>query len=206
MDVPTEERLPAEARRTALLDAARTLVDEVGWQAVTMGLVADRARVTRALVYKHFANKDELLRALYRREADLLDRQIRRDVESAPDGFEPKLRAFIGATLDAVEAHAPFFTPLREAGAGGDPARQDQRGRDRRTVGWFADLAVDEFGIDARTARSVVAVLFTGIRSLLSQLRSRPGPAQREFLLHTYVEMTIGALTRLAPPESPKSP
>lgn len=196
------ERLSADARRTALLDVARALVDDVGPGRITFGLVAERAGVTRALVYKHFGNKDDLLAALYRREAQQLDRQIRTGVEAAPDGFEPKLRAFIGATLDAVESHAPFFNPLREAGAGGRPAREDQRGRDRRTVAYFAQLAADDFGIDVPTARSVVAVLFTGIRSLLSQMRSRPGPAQREFLLHTYVEMTIGALDRLAGPRS----
>jgi AcrR family transcriptional regulator len=192
------ERLPADARRAALLDVTRALVEGEGPGAVTMGLVAERAGVTRALVYKHFGNKDDLLRALYRREAEQLDRHIRRHVAAARDGFEPKLRAFIGGTLDAVERHAPFFTPLRGAGAGSGDARQDQRGRDRRTVGYFAGLAAAEFGIDARTARSVIAVLFTGIRSLLSQMRSRPGPTQRAFLLHTYVEMTIGALERLA--------
>jgi AcrR family transcriptional regulator len=191
------ERMSADGRRSALLDVAKALVKEVGPDAVTMGLVADRARVTRALVYKHFDNSDDLLQALYKREARGLDHHIRAVVEAAPDGFEPKLRAFIGATLDAVEEHGPFFTPLREAGARG-PERQGQRDRDRVTVGYFAERAAHDFGIDIRTARSVIAVLFTGIRSLLSQMRSQPGAAQREFLLHTYVEMTVGALDRLA--------
>ena len=189
--------MPADERRTRLLDVTKALVGDVGPGAVTMGLVAERARVTRALVYKHFANRDDILQALYRREAARLDRAIRAQVVAAPEGFEPKLRAFIGATLDAVEEHAPFFTPLREAGAG-DTTRGVQRGWDRRTVAYFAQLACDDFAIDVRTARSVIAVLFSGIRSLLSQMRSRPGPAQREFLLDTYVEMTLGALARLA--------
>jgi AcrR family transcriptional regulator len=190
--------MSGDERRTTLLDVTKALVSEVGPGGVTMGLVAERACVTRALVYKHFANRHDILRALYRREAERLDRAIRAQVVAAPEGFEPKLRAFVGATLDAVEEHAPFFTPLREAGAG-DTTRGDQRGWDRRTVGYFAQLASDDFGIDVRTARSVIAVLFSGIRSLLSQMRSRPGPAQREFLLDTYVEMTLGALARLAP-------
>jgi hypothetical protein len=40
-------------------------------------------------------------------------------------------------------------------------------------------------------------VLFTGIRSLPSQRRSQPGSEQRRFLLDTYAETTIGAVTRL---------
>jgi AcrR family transcriptional regulator len=200
----TAERLSADARRTALLDVTRSLVRELGPGAITVGLVAQRAEVTRALVYKHFGNKDDLLGELYRREARQLDRAIRIQVEAAPEGFEPKLRAFVGATLDAVEEHAPFFTPLRAAGAG-EGTRGDQRGWDRRTVAYFAQQAERDFGIDVRTARSVIAVLFSGIRSLLSQMRSRPGAAQREFLLDTYVQMSVGALDRLAtrPPQRP---
>lgn len=199
----TAERLPADERRAVLLDVTRVLVRDAGPGPVTMGLVAERAGVTRALVYKHFANKDDLLRTLYRREAQRLDRHIRARVEAAPEGFEAKLRAFVGATLDAVEEHAPFFTPLRAAGAEGD-ARRDQRSRDRRTVDYFARQAARDFGIDLRTARSVIAVLFSGIRSLLSQMRSRPGPAQRAFLLDTYVETALGALDRLA--HRPRAP
>ena len=121
--VDNGERMSADGRRAALLDVAKALVKEVGPHAVTMGLVADRARVTRALVYKHFDNSDDLLHALYKREARGLDHHIRAVVEAAPDGFEPKLRAFIGATLDAAEEHGPFFTPLRAAGARGPSAR-----------------------------------------------------------------------------------
>jgi AcrR family transcriptional regulator len=198
--------MSADERRSALLDVARSLVGDIGPGAVTIGRVAEAAGVTRALVYKHFGNKDDLLEALYRREAQRLDRRMRAQVEAAPDGFEARLRAFIGVTLDAAEEHAPFFTPLRQAGAATRSARGDQRDRDRRTVDYFARLAVDTFGLDLRTARSVIAVLFSGIRSLLSQMRSRPGPAQRAFLLDTYVDMTLGALERLAVRPRPTSP
>jgi AcrR family transcriptional regulator len=196
------ERLSADARRGALLEVTKVLVAEHGPHAVTVGTVASRAGVTRALVYKHFANKDDLLRALYQREARRLDRQIRARVTAAPEGFEPKLRAFIGASLDAVEEHAPFFTPLRATGAD-DTFRQGRRSRDRGTVGYFAALAARDFGLDLHTARAAVAVLFSGIRSLLSQMRSRPGADQHQFLLDTYVEMTLGALHRLAAPPPP---
>jgi AcrR family transcriptional regulator len=194
---PGPDRLTAEARRDGLLDVARDLVLEVGPDRITMGTIAARAGVTRALVYKHFADRHDLLDALYRREARSLDRRIRVAVEAAEGGFEPRLRAFVGATLDAIDESAPFFTPLRAAGAarGG---REDQRQRDRRTVGYFADLAERDFSIDAKTARTVIAVLFSGVRTLLGQMRSRPGAASRQVLLDTYVEMTLGALTRLA--------
>jgi AcrR family transcriptional regulator len=191
------ERLSGDERRSLLLDVTKDIVIEAGTGAVSMGSVAERAEVTRALVYKHFDNKDALLTELYRREARRLDRHIRRVVESAPDGFEPKLRAFVGAALDAVDEHAPFFAPLRNVGRDRD-ARQEHRTWDRRTTGYFVSLAVRDFGVDKDTATTVLAVLFSGLQALLSQMRSRPGRGRRQFLEDTYVASTIGALSHLA--------
>lgn len=194
---PEPERLSGVDRRKALLDVTKAIVQESGPGGVSMGSVAERADVTRALVYKHFDNKEVLLRELYRREARSLDKQIRMMVEAAPDGFDSKLRAFAGAVLDAVDEHAPFFAPLRSVGRD-HTARRDQRGWDRRTVGYFAGLAADEFAIDEDTATAVIAVLLAGIQSLLSQMRSRPGAAQRAFLEELYVDTAVGALSHIA--------
>lgn len=200
--IDPSERLSADERRSLLLDVTKDIVAEAGPAAVTMGSVAERAQVTRALVYKHFDNKDALLAELYRREARLLDRHIRGVVESAPDGFEPKLRAFIGAALDAVEEHGPFFAPLRGVGRDRD-VRQEHRTWDRRTTGYFVSLAIRDFGVDKETATTVLAVLFSGIQALLSQMRSRPGPGRRQFLEDTYVATTVGALSHLAAGAAP---
>lgn len=194
---PEPERLSADERRQALLDVAKAVVNESGPDAVNMGAVAERAEVTRALVYKHFENKDALLLELYRREASALDRSIRRRVEAAEDGFEPKLRAFVRSCLDAAGEHGQFFAPLRSARTS-DDARRQQRRWDRRTSGYFADLAAEEFGIDPGTAATAIGVLFSGIQNLLSQMRRSPSADRRDQLEEVYVEMTIGALERLA--------
>ena len=191
--------LTSDERREALLDVTRELLTAGGPRNVTMGTVADHAEVTRALVYKHFDNKHDLLAALYEREARKLDRAIRRRVADAPDGFEPKLRAFTRAVLGAVEAHAPVFGPLRSLGVG-DAARREQRSWDRRTVAYFAELASAEFMLDGRTARSVMSILLSGVDALVAQVRSRSTAEDLRFLEDTYVEATIGALTRLGAP------
>ena len=191
------ERLTADERREALLDVTKELLLDRGPRAITMGSVAEHAAVTRALVYKHFDNKDDLLVALYRREAIRLDRAMRHVIADAPDGFEAKLRALVQASLEAAEEHSVFFTPLRGVGAQPD-ARRDRRTRDRRTVKYFAELAEADFGVDRRTARSIVAILLSGIDNLLAQLHTHPGAEQRAFLADVYVEGALGALERLA--------
>jgi len=189
--------LTSDERRERLLDVTRDLLAEGGPRAVTMGTVAERAEVTRALVYKHFDNKHDLLAAVYQREAKKLDRTIRLRVTEAPDGFEPKLRAFTRAVLGAVGEHGRFFASLRSYGAS-DATRRDQRSWDRRTVAYFADLAASEFELDARAARAVVTILLSGVDALIGQVRAKSTPAELRFLEDTYVNATLGALSRVA--------
>lgn len=63
-----DEPLNARSRRTneALLSAARSLIEESGFQSLTMAAVAERAGVTRRAVYLHYSSRAELLSELLR--------------------------------------------------------------------------------------------------------------------------------------------
>lgn len=78
----------ARSRRTrqALLAAARTILEEDGFDALTMGRVAERAGVTRRSVYLHFASPTDLVNELfdYVSEVEDLDGSLAR-VWAAPD-------------------------------------------------------------------------------------------------------------------------
>ena len=162
-----------------------------------MGAVADRAEVTRALVYKHFANRDDILTALYQREARALDRELRRKVAGAPDGLEPKLRAFIHGVLEAVGTHSELFVPLRPFGQD-KTQKREQRAWDKLTVRFFTDLAVDELGMEERVARAALGILLSGLSSLLEQARANRTPAHHLFLEDLFVEITVNSLHALA--------
>jgi AcrR family transcriptional regulator len=83
-----EEPQNARSRRTcgALLAAARTLIEEQGFEAVTMAAVAARAGVSRRAVYLHFSSRTELLSAVFRflGETEDIGGSLRR-VWEAPD-------------------------------------------------------------------------------------------------------------------------
>ena len=72
--------------RAALLSAARALLEEGGFDALTIGAVAERAGVSRRAVYLHFASPSALIGALfdYVAETEGLQESLRR-VREAPD-------------------------------------------------------------------------------------------------------------------------
>jgi AcrR family transcriptional regulator len=61
-----------ERRRGEILDAADSLYAEKGWESVTVDQVARGARLSRALVYVYFKDKEELLFAVGERAMRLL--------------------------------------------------------------------------------------------------------------------------------------
>lgn len=192
---PGAQRLRGEDRRAALVNAATELAEQ-GLDAISMETVAAHAGVSRPLVYKHFANRDELLAAVFRQQAIELDTSIAAAVEQAP-GFEHKVRALVRAVLDAVSSHDAIFIPLLRAGVRDAAFRKEQRARDRRTVRFFARLATEEFDLDEAAAKAATAVLLGGIDSVLAQWRAHPTAEHGRFLEDVYVDLVIGGLTRL---------
>jgi AcrR family transcriptional regulator len=62
--IPVQRRAQISVQR--ILDTAGTLLDEVGLERVTTELIAERAGVNVATVYKYFPNKHAVLAELYR--------------------------------------------------------------------------------------------------------------------------------------------
>src|SRR5258708_1698616 len=61
-------RLSAPDRKEILMAAARDLFSEQGFRGTTTRQIAERAGVTEAIVFRHFASKDELYWAVLERQ------------------------------------------------------------------------------------------------------------------------------------------
>jgi TetR/AcrR family transcriptional regulator len=88
-----------ERRRAEILDAAEALYAKKGWDALTVDQVARSARLSRALVYVYFRDKEELLFAIGERAMRLLrDRFIEAAASHAAgiDKVEAIGRAYMG--------------------------------------------------------------------------------------------------------------
>jgi AcrR family transcriptional regulator len=97
-------RLPPEQRREQLLDAALSVILELGYSGVSIEAVARTAGVTRPVVYDHFPNLGRLLHTLVEREERYALTQLE-DVVPADAGEGDPAELLVGGVkrfLDAV--------------------------------------------------------------------------------------------------------
>jgi TetR/AcrR family transcriptional regulator len=88
-----------ERRRAEILAAAEALYIQKGWDAVTVEQVARSARLSRALVYVYFRDKEDLLFAIGARAMRLLRERFAAAVaahSSGMDQIEAIGRAYLG--------------------------------------------------------------------------------------------------------------
>ena len=120
---PRRRRLSADERQAQILDVARETFAEVGFQAATTLMMAERVGVSETLVIKYFGSKENLFRAAVAQPLlDIVDRQIAvnrvasstRRREMSPKRT-PRRRTSYGRwrmRCGATEAcFSPFWTP-----------------------------------------------------------------------------------------------
>jgi len=92
-----------ERRRGEFLDAAESLYAKQGWEAVTMDQVARNARLSRALVYVYFRDKDDLLFAIGERAMKQLYQRFAAAIEIPGTGRDKVMaigRAYMGYAVE----------------------------------------------------------------------------------------------------------
>ncbi|MET8453280.1 TetR/AcrR family transcriptional regulator [Streptomyces sp. NPDC005209] len=97
--MPPRQRLGPAERRAQLLTVAARLFAARPYDEVLMEDVAERAGVSRALLYRHFPSKRDLFAALYQQVADRLLAQTRLDpaetlVEQLAQGLDAHIEYF----------------------------------------------------------------------------------------------------------------
>lgn len=96
-----------EATVSALVDAARALFAENGYEATSLDAVAARARVTKGAVYHHFEGKRRLFEAVFTREVERMAVPLAEAYQRAYarkkdpwDAFGAACRVFLDECLD----------------------------------------------------------------------------------------------------------
>jgi AcrR family transcriptional regulator len=94
--------MAAADRREAILAAALDLFSERGYHETSLEAVAERAGISKALIYEHFSSKRELHGALLETYVQELLERVMQATEAAEPG-EERLRAGADAFLGFVE-------------------------------------------------------------------------------------------------------
>ena len=104
-----------ERRRSEILAAAEALYAKHGWDAVTMDQVARSARLSRALVYVYFRDKEDLLFAIGDRAMQLLKTRFEAAAAGPGSGFSTS-RPSAGRTWICTRVSALFRCLLALSG------------------------------------------------------------------------------------------
>lgn len=121
----TATRLPRSARRLQLLDAARDVFVAQGYHAAAMDDIADRAGVSKPVLYQHFPGKLELYLALLDESAQELIRSVSAALSSTTHNRD-RVPATFKAFFDFIGSSGEAFRLVFESDLGNEPAVRDR--------------------------------------------------------------------------------
>jgi len=79
---PSPRRLPAAARRAQLVEIGRAVFANRGYEATSVEEIAERAKVSKPIVYEHFGGKEGLYAVVVDREMEYVVRRIAEAISS----------------------------------------------------------------------------------------------------------------------------
>jgi AcrR family transcriptional regulator len=152
-------RLPRSARRKQLLAAAQEVFVAQGYHAAAMDDIAERAGVSKPVLYQHFPGKLELYLALLDTHCDALVEKIRGAMTATTDNKERvagAVRAYFEFVGDESEAFRLVLeSDLRNEGAVRD--RVDQA--ERLCIDAITETIMADTGVDRAPAELLAAGL-----------------------------------------------
>jgi AcrR family transcriptional regulator len=166
---PSKGRLTGAARRSAFLDAAAEIVLEKGPAAVTMDGVAARTGVAKRLGYRYFDNREELLKALTKRELDEAGERARSVLSSQPP-LEEIVRVNITVWLQLVQERGPLLNRLL---FGHDAASEIAAEVNARSTRTWTGVLRKSLDIPDRTSEILARICLAALRGAVEALEYR---------------------------------
>lgn len=125
MDAGRGTRLPRSARRAQLLSAAKAAFVRHGYHAAGMDDIAERAGVSKPVLYQHFPGKMDLYLAVLDEQVVVLTTAVRAALASTDDN-QQRIHEVLSAYFDFVEGAAAggdagAFRLLFESDLSADP-------------------------------------------------------------------------------------
>src|ERR687894_252886 len=145
-------RLPRGARRLQLLRAAQDVFVAQGFHAAAMDDIADRAGVSKPVLYQHFPGKRELYLALLEEHVSELADRVGAAMGGTDDN-RARVDAAVGAYFDFIDSEGEAFRLVFESDLrnDGDVAPTVDRGT-QSSVEAIAEVIAADTGLDPERA------------------------------------------------------
>ncbi len=175
-DASRGQRLPRSARRAQLLEAAQAAFVENGYHAAAMDDIAERAGVSKPVLYQHFPGKLELYLALLDSHTDILEGLVREALASTTDNKE-RVYAAIAAYFDFVSRDGAAFRLIFESDLTNESAVRNRLD----TIGLICAEAVAEVIAEdtdmPEAEASLLGMALTGLAQVSARHWLAQGPA-----------------------------
>ena len=122
---PRGTRLPRRARREQLLGAAQEVFVAQGYHSAAMDDIAERAGVSKPVLYQHFPGKLELYLALLDQHCESLLQSVRTALASTSDN-KKRVEATMDAYFAYVEDEGAAFRLVFESDLTNEPAVRER--------------------------------------------------------------------------------
>jgi AcrR family transcriptional regulator len=182
---PRRTRDP-EAKRAAILEAARSAFAERGFAGATLRDIAKRAGVTHGLVIRHFDSKESLFLA-----ASQANEIIAEDFSGDLDGLPDRIARTWVRQLEGPVGHDPLVALIRSAGS--------DDGSARRLLSQLRDQSVLAYrivmpGPDAEQRAEMVGALLIGMTFTRYVLGGGPLAEMPSEELTRFIALTLRAI------------
>ncbi|GGV75396.1 TetR family transcriptional regulator [Streptomyces thermoviolaceus subsp. thermoviolaceus] len=159
---PRGTRLPRRARRNQLLGAAQEVFVAQGYHAAAMDDIAERAGVSKPVLYQHFPGKLDLYLALLDQHCESLIQSVRTALASTTDNKQ-RVRATMDAYFAYVEDDGGAFRLVFESDLTNEPAVRE---RVDKVTTECAEAICDVIAEDTGLSREESMLLASGLGGL----------------------------------------
>jgi AcrR family transcriptional regulator len=162
-------RLPRSARRKQLLAAAQEVFVANGYHAAAMDDIAERAGVSKPVLYQHFPGKLDLYLALLDTQAEALAEAVIAALAGTTDN-EARIHAVLSAYFAFVDRdeHDGAFRLIYESDLNDPEVRKRVDSVTQKTMEAVADVVAEDTGL-GRDAAELLATALTGSAQVVAR-------------------------------------
>ncbi|ANW63841.1 TetR family transcriptional regulator [Mycolicibacterium murale] len=190
-------RLPRDERRGQLLGAASEVFVDRGYHAAGMDEIADRAGVSKPVLYQHFSSKLELYLAVLARHVDNMVSSVRQALRTTTDN-RLRVRAAVHAFFEFIEQDGQGYRLIFENDYVTEPqvSQQVKVATEACTDAVF-DLISHDSGLDPHRARMIAVGLVSISVDSARYWIDNDRPISREDAIEGTVQFIWGGLSHV---------